>query len=509
MRNSQLDNTALGITLGIFAFILVFSTIPIPVARAAGAAPYFSITLVAPTSNPARRQWAQIIQNSYVSAGIDAHLVYMSFGQWLGLLLGNTTCGAGGSPAPVISGAQNCPMPSFANGGWDAGFVGNGGGTTLPDFATQNVVLYRGDTAADFPPTGQNYYWWTNSTYNALAQDYGGNFNATQRLADAREMVKIVAQDRPGIVIEYPLALYAWNPSFRPWGTTAAITESTAGIDWQHWATGSVTTVNAAVTGGLDAVNPLPNPTQNSQYDRYLFGAVSGVAQEGTGALEEIDARGTGVYIDAITNRVVVSPDHLTYTISFKPHMFQDGVNVTANDYLFTNMAEVISAVAYVASGTTQALLGPFNQFTFLNGTTDYVSHGNYQHGGTAPAGWAPTSVWTAINRTAFSFTLPTPYLFADPSITSGGAVPMHLLEQIPFAQWQTNPLSGFTSGCTDGQDIMTNPCPLGGLSENNFMVTWNKATYGGNGSYISYGPVADGAYIYHGYDPTTQTGTL
>ncbi|HYC27050.1 MAG TPA: hypothetical protein VEB67_03415, partial [Nitrososphaerales archaeon] len=93
MRNSQLDDTAKGVILGIFAFILIFSAIPTPIAKAASA-PYFSMTLIAPTSNPARRQWAQIIQNSFVSAGIDAHLVYMSFGQWLGLLLGNTTCPA-------------------------------------------------------------------------------------------------------------------------------------------------------------------------------------------------------------------------------------------------------------------------------------------------------------------------------------------------------------------------------------------------------------------------------
>ena len=467
------------------------------------------MTLIAPTSNPARRQWAQIIQNSYVSAGIDAHLVYMSFGQWLALVLGNSTCGRGGAPPPVIAGAQNCPEPSFANGGWDAGFLGNGGGTTLPDFSTQNVVLYRGDTAADFPPTGQNYYWWTNSTYNQLAQDYGSNFNASQRLADARQMVRIVADQRPGVIIEYPLQIYAWNPNFMPWGTTNAITETTAGLDWQHWATGSTTTVNAAVTGSLDSANPLPNPTQNSEYDRYIYGSTGGTAQFGTGALEEADARGTGVYIDAIANRIVVSPDHLKYTISFKAHSFQDGVAVTSDDYVFTNMAEVISAVSYVAGGTTLGALGTSDQFTFLNGTTDYVNNGVYQHGGSPPAGWTPSSVWNSINQTAFSFTLPAPYLFADPEITATGALPMHLLEQLPFASWQTSPLSGFTSGCSNGQDIMSNPCPQGGLSGNNFKVTWNSARYGGNGSYIAYGPVGDGAYVYHGFDSTTSTATL
>ena len=136
--------------LGLFAFILVFSVMPVPIAKAA-TAPYFSITLIAPTSNPVRRQWAQIIQNSFTSANIQANLVYESFAQWLDLLLGNTTCGAAGAPAPLAvegPGAQNCPALGFSNGGWDAGFVGEGGGTVLPDFGTRNVVLYRGASAA-------------------------------------------------------------------------------------------------------------------------------------------------------------------------------------------------------------------------------------------------------------------------------------------------------------------------------------------------------------------------
>jgi ABC-type transport system substrate-binding protein len=489
--------------LGLFAFILVFSVVPVPIAKAASA-PYFSLTLIAPTSNPVRRQWAQIIQNSFISANIQANLVYMAFGQWLGLLLSNSTCGKGGAPAalPVEgAGAQNCPMPSFANGGWDAGFVGNGGGTVLPDFGTQNVVLYRGASANDFPPNGSNYYWWYNSTYNSLAADYGTNFNAQARLKDAQQMVKIVADQRPGVIIDYPLEVYAWNPAFKPWGTSNAITSTTAGLDWQHYQTGTITTINAAVTGGLDSVNPLPNPAQNSFYDRYLYGIPFAPA-------EEPDARGSGVYFDAAAKSVSVSADHLTYTVNLRsPVNWQDGVAVTADDYVFTNMATAITAVAYVAGGTTLSIIGNQDSFTFLNGTTDYVNSGVYQHGGSAPWSGAASSVWKSINATAFSFSLPKPYLFADPLVSGGFAMPMHVYEQVPWAQWQTSPLSGFTSGCTNGQ--LWSSCAAGGLSQNTFKVTWNTARYGGNGSYIAYGPVGDGAYVYHGYNPTTQTGTL
>ncbi len=483
---------------------MVFSVIPTPVAKAASA-PYFSMVLIAPTSNPARRQWAQIIQNSFTAAGIDARLVYMSFSQWLSLLLGNSTCPAG---QDFIAGASNCPLPSFANGGWDAGFVGNGGGTVLPDFSTQNVVFYKAEIGNDLPPIGQNYYWWKNSTFNQLADQYGQTFDQHTRLSIARQMVRIVADARPGIVIDYPSSVYAFNPNTKPWGTTNAVTQNSAGLDWQHWQTGSITTMNVAVTGDLDAVNPLPNAAQNSLYDRYLYGPVSlGGNNLGAGSLEEVDARGVGVYINALANRVVPSPDHLTYTVSFKPHTFHDGVQVTADDYVFGNMAGVLTSVGYVASGTAAAQLGSQLEFHFLNGTADYSNNGVYQHGGSAPAGWHASSIWTSINSTAFSFTLPHLYLFADPIVTGSGALPMHLYEQVPFTQWTSTPLSGFTSGCTDG--ALWKTCSAGGISNHNFKVTWNAARYGGNGSYIAYGPVGDGAYVYHGYDATTQTATL
>ncbi len=488
--------------LGVFAFILVFSAFPVPIAKAASA-PYFTITLIAPTSNPVRRQWAQIIQNSFVTAGIDAHLVYMSFTQWLDLLLGNTTCPAG-TTSP-ISGADNCPEPPFAQGGWDAGFVGNGGGTVLPDFGTQNVVLYRGDSPNFFPPNGQNYYWWKNSTYNSLAAQYSTTFDAAARLPIAQKMVQIVAQDRPGVVLLYPENVYAFSPSFKPWGTAGtAVTSSTAGLDWQHWATGTTTTLNVALTGDLDSVNPFPNAAQNSLYDRFIYGA----EVLGTGT-QETDARGVGVYILGIASAITSDAAHINYTETLLPNVkFQDGTTVTADDMLFSNMALIVTETGYVGSGTFTSVLGNSVQFTYSNGTTDYVNGGIYQHGGSAPAGWNASSVWKSHGSGSFSFTVPSPYLFTNPLITTTNPIPMHLYEQVPFAKWTSSPLSGFTSGCTNGANWKT--CTPGGISNNYFSISYNSARFGGNGSLThAYGPIGAGAYVYHGYDSITQTATL
>jgi hypothetical protein len=166
------NDTLKGVVLGLFAFVLVSSSMPLSTVTVhAATTPYFTMTLIAPTSNPLRRQWAAIIQNSYVSANIDAKLIYVSFSQMLGILLG---C------------ANGCPAKTFAQGGWDATFVGNGGGTSLPDFGTQNVAFYRNEGPGDVPPNGQNYYFFKNATFNSLADDYNTNFNVQQRLADAQ-----------------------------------------------------------------------------------------------------------------------------------------------------------------------------------------------------------------------------------------------------------------------------------------------------------------------------------
>ena len=92
---------------------------------------------------------------------------------------------------------------------------------------------------------------------------------------------------------------------------------------------------------------------------------------------------------------------------------------------------------------------------------------------------------------------MPTAYILTDPMITAFGALPMHIYEKVKASSWATSFLSGFTGSS-------------GGLSNNRVTITYDKARYGGNGSYAwVYGPIGDGAYMYRGYDPVSQTATL
>ena len=257
MRSSTLNGTAQGVILGVIAFVLVSSSMPLAATAATSSGPLFSMTLIAPTSNPVRRQWASIITTSLDSINIGANLVFVNFDV---LLADFFNCPAG------------CPPPTYANGGWDAGFVGFGGGTPLPDFGTQNVVVYRDTGAGDVPPIGSNYYFFDNATYNQLSTQYSQTFDQASRIPILQHMLAIVEQQRPTMILFYPTSVYAWASDLQSWGSGNAIDATTANSDYTHWTcTSGCTTLNIGETGDIGAINSFPTGAQNSYYSAYLF----------------------------------------------------------------------------------------------------------------------------------------------------------------------------------------------------------------------------------------------
>jgi hypothetical protein len=473
-------------------FILVTTSMPLSATAATSSGPLFSMTLLAPTSNPIRRQWAAIITNSLDGVNINANLVFVSFDVLLADLFG---CPSG------------CPPATYANGGWDAGFIGDSA-SPLPDYGTQNAVLYRDLGAGDLPPIGSDYYFFDNATYNSLATQYNQDFNPTSRIPILQQMVSIIMQQRPAMILFYESAVYVWSSDLTDWGSADLTTAVAANQEFSHWKSASgATTLNIGETGDIGAVDQYFTSAQNSYYSGYLAFSVQGLGEffnpvtfayyPGT------VAAGNGQYGDAVTT----SADHLTYTVREVPHTFSDGVSVTSNDYIYFLMGGLINEVGFVAEGTLTSIIGANSSFTFLNGTSDYVSNGVFFHS-TPPAGFstASGSTFKALNSTSWTFTLPAPYLFADPVITGNQALPLHVYDNYPFSAWTTGDLAGFTGAG-------------GGMSTSPFTYTYKTSIYGGsggdttlkagNGTGQSWGPIGDGPYIYHGYDPVALVGTL
>ena len=68
-----------GVLLGFLVFILLFSSISVATPPVKAQTSLFSITLLAPTTNPVRRQHAALIANALQSVGVDARVVYVTF----------------------------------------------------------------------------------------------------------------------------------------------------------------------------------------------------------------------------------------------------------------------------------------------------------------------------------------------------------------------------------------------------------------------------------------------
>jgi ABC-type oligopeptide transport system substrate-binding subunit len=431
------------------------------------------MTLVAPTTSPFRRQWAALVTDNLRQINIDARLVYVSFGTMAAL---------------AFSCTNNCGK-TYDQGGFDAVFVGFGGGPDVFDW-TGNV-LYESSASNDYSPRGGNFFFYHNDTYNQLNAQYFNEFNASARVAIAQQMVRIVAQDRPDMPLFYPVDIFGVSNHINQWNGKAVETESTVTRDFQHWGVSQGGSINVAEQGGISSVDQWVTSASNTRFDGYLYNPT-------VSTLEELDAR-TLQFSKALARSITYSSDHLTWTVTFRPHTFQDGVNVTADDYIFAMMGQTINDVGSVNAGTLQSLLGNYGgsrcncsgiKFTYLNGTSDFVWNGNYSR--QFSNRFTTTSTWRSLNDTAFQFTMSNWYTFTDPVLTSFAAQPMHIFETMPFSQWSSSPFAT--------------------LHGTPYVYTYNhpgQSNHGGNGSATAYGPIGDGPYYYHGYDSSNGVGTL
>lgn len=465
LRLYAVNESAAGVSLAIIAFILVFSSLPLnQVAAATTSGPLFSFTLLAPTTNPVRRQYAAIISNSFQQAGMSVNLVYVTFAV-LDTKLFPSSCPCG---------------QSYAQGGFDAAFIGWGGGAPIPDWRL--VTHYHTEVP---PPTG-NYANFSNKTIDALIDQYQSTTDPVARTTLGQQIIVDVNQQSPYLVIYYPADQYAFKNYISTWGQSGASSKYTESniADFEHWvlAPGSGNVANVAVPGQLNDLNALPSSTSNTIYNLWGYGATEA-------GLQVFDPR-TGGYDNGLATSISPSSDLLTWTINFKSATWQDSATVTADDFLFYYQSSLRNDGVSVNEGSFQSFLGLDTSFTYLNGTTHYIMNGTYTE--TKPAAWkTANSTFTSLSPTSFKFTMPAAYVFTNPVLTGVLPLPIHVLGGIPESKWDSLP-------------VMT------GQTNTPSTITWNTALYGGNGSFkYFYGIMGAGPYVFKGYDPVAQVATL
>ena len=296
----------------------------------------------------------------------------------------------------------------------------------------------------------------------------------------------MVHQDEPYSVIYFSADQYGFANTMTAWKQTASYTTSEL-PDVEHWISTSGTTANIAVTGDLDSVNYLASSASNTIYDLWLYGdTLSG--------LESLNPLSL-TYYNALATSIVSNSDHTNYTITFQDNSWQDGVKVTSDDFLYWMMSSLLNGGTSVNEGEYQSILGLGTSFTWLNGTTNYAFNGAfYSNLGAVPGGQSNiTSAYHASGLNSFSFSFPTAYIFTDPILTGISPLPKHILEQYPISNWDT--MFGALSD-NSPKTVSWSANPSEGLAAGSYSQAYN---------YL----VGNGPYMWHGYDATSQTGTL
>jgi ABC-type transport system substrate-binding protein len=153
--------------------------------------PVFYINFLSPNTSPARNQWALLMEDQLAMIGIG-----ISFHESTGW--GNI--GPRTWSYPLIDFDY---IPPYENGGYDLLFVG----WSWPlDLNLQGIF----ETSA-LHPHGNNYYQYSNPTYDTIFNNYLIEFDPSTRLDLGYQLQAILYEDLPAIAILYPRTLFNCN----------------------------------------------------------------------------------------------------------------------------------------------------------------------------------------------------------------------------------------------------------------------------------------------------------
>jgi ABC-type transport system substrate-binding protein len=416
-----------------------------------GAPRLFYVTLIVPTSNAVRLQYAKDITNNMIAAGITASLVPMDFS-----LLSNRLFFNG-----VAQGA------TYDQGGYDIGFIGWGYTSALPDFSTV--------ASGSFAPAGVNYALYSNPQVDSMISSFYHSADQQTQIQIARSVEEALFHDAPYNYIYEPDNVVASKPSWTAWGSSSLFNGATF-PDIQHWAgPTSLAFAEAAPVFPSGNLDPAITPPANTLYASYIYNAIMG------GALQEFDARDNSL-IPGTVQSISPSPDNRTWTVTIKPGVFfQDGVEVTADDFVYTQYIMTNPGIGSINLQSNIFALGNYATFTFLNGTSRVDDN--------SAGGPRTVGSWTSTGKYAFQFTLPAAYALTRQVYCAFAPLPMHILEQYPLSQsqWDNAPFSQALP----------------------HTYIWNTGKYGGSGSYSAVGPVGAGPYILQSFDKVNGVATL
>jgi ABC-type transport system substrate-binding protein len=353
----------------------------------ASSTPLFSLTLMVPQPNPSRQAWAEVIEKSFDDAGIAASRVILDWDTIYSKALTPPTENVG---------------KTYANGGFDACFVGNAFGIDPDPFAVAD--------SSQFAPNGQNWYLWNNSESDRLCKLIKTTTDATQRLEYVKQWQKVAYDEQPTATLLYTRETVAFDPTvlqkdnflnfFYPvW----------PGVEKWKLASGSTQTqIVIAQTGPAPSEGLNPWIT-TSYYDLTVWGAVFD-------GLAERQDMNTKAMVPALATGWSVAADGKTWTVNLRHGVtWHDGAKFNATDVWFTYNATMSDELASPVSSYVKDIIG------------------------------SPSNI-EIVNEYTVVFHLPNPYAYFVENILArtgyGMMLPAHVLKDIPLAEWKNHPFN-------------------------------------------------------------------
>jgi len=364
-----------------------------------------------PQPNQARQEWSLVIQNNLQALGIDAQRVVLDW---------NTIYSRALTPSPTLLGQ------TYDNGGFDALFLGYALGIDADPWSYYH--------SSQFAPTGSNYYLWNNTQDDQLTAQIKETTNATQRSALLQQWQALAYDQQPSATILYTKEIVAYDNTI---ANAHYVFQTYHYPAWPPIEQLSMTGGNVNGSIVLAQTGPAPsegfNPVlSTSYYDQTVYGAIfSALAQRNDTIFRNM--------IPQLASGWSVAPDQRTWTVSLRPGVtWHDGTPFNATDVKFTFDALQDDVLA----GDNEA---------FVKGIV----------GGKANV--------AIVDPYTIRFNLPASYAYFIENVLTIPIIPAHILANVPYSSWRTNP---FNTG-------------VGG------------------------GPIGTGPYKFVNYDPITETNHL
>src|SRR6266571_1096474 len=368
------------VVLSVFMVLGPLSTVEVKGAGCAtGLNTRLHVTLLVPTSNPARRAWAAIIQNSLQCLGMDVSRVELPFSP--------NIYARALSPPPSIVGK------TFDQGGFDILFVGY---NLLID--PDPWGLYH---SSQFPKAGQNYYLWNNTQNDNLTNQIKTTLNATTRNNLVKQWQVLAYDELPSIPLLYTHEIVAFDSDYSNAQQVFQTYHFPAWPPIEHLTNATNTSqFILAETGQAPGEGVVPE-LSTSYYDL----AISGELFNGLSLRNDTIPFTGQAMIPALAAGIPsapgwsVSPDGKTWDVNLRPGVtWHDGQPFTSDDVKFTFDLYQNDTFRAQTESFVKGIVGGENNVTVTG----------------------PLSV---------RFTLPAPYAYFVQNILTTAILPKHILQ--------------------------------------------------------------------------------